>query len=264
MGLPVRAAIAVFAWIAFCPVSVEAGLALNEREYFATPGLDVLVFSNAYDGLFSDAKIAGVELIHHGVRTATNGDVRLSPTPVVKKRTGDAKTGAIDVRLQYPQHQFEYAIHVQPSGAGMSLAVVLDRPLPSALEGKAGFNLEFLPSAYFGRTYLADQKSGAFPLYPFGPSGRDAAGSTIRLPIVAGHALTLAPEDPERRVTIRSKTAELGLFDGRNQAQNGWFVVRSLLPAGKSGTVLEWTLTANTISNWTRPAVIAHHLGVRP
>ena len=39
------------------------------------------MFSNAYDGNFSDAKIAGVELIHHGVRTATNGDVRLSPTP---------------------------------------------------------------------------------------------------------------------------------------------------------------------------------------
>ncbi|HJY40285.1 MAG TPA: hypothetical protein VJ303_03585, partial [Steroidobacteraceae bacterium] len=37
-------------------------LQLNDREYFTTPGVDVLVFSNWYDGLFSDAKIAGVEL----------------------------------------------------------------------------------------------------------------------------------------------------------------------------------------------------------
>jgi hypothetical protein len=73
-----------------------------------------------------------------------------------------------------------------------------------------------------------------------------------------GHSLTLAPEDAERRVTITSNTAELALYDGRNQAQNGWFVVRSLLPAGKAGTVLEWTLTASTTPNWTRPAVIGH------
>ena len=35
-------------------------------------------------------------------------------------------------------------------------------------------------------------------------------------------------------VNIQSET-ELMLFDGRNLAQNGWFVVRSLLPSGKTG-----------------------------
>jgi hypothetical protein len=54
---------------------------LHEREYFTARGLDVLVFNNAYEGEFSDAKISGIELIHHGVRIATNGDVRLNPTP---------------------------------------------------------------------------------------------------------------------------------------------------------------------------------------
>jgi endoglucanase len=246
-------------------VAQSDSLVLNDKEYFSKQGLDVLVFNNVYDGLFSDAKIAGVELIHHGVRTATNGDVRLSatpeqwdPTPAVKERTVDRRTGAIAVRLHYPQHQFEYIVRAQPSETGLALKVVLDRPLPAALEGKAGFNLEFLPSAYFERNYVIDQNSGTFPLYPFGPSARDSQGETTRRALATGHALTLAPEDPERRVTITSKDAELGLFDGRNQAQNGWFVVRSVLPAGKSGTVLEWTLTANSIANWTRPAVIGH------
>src|SRR5690606_13969903 len=59
----------------------NASLTINDKEYFETRGLNVLVFSNWYDGLFSDAKISGVELIHHGIRTATNGDVRLSATP---------------------------------------------------------------------------------------------------------------------------------------------------------------------------------------
>ena len=258
--------------IAAGALATESRLSLHDKEYFSARGLDVLVFSNTYDGLFSDAKIAGLELIHHGVRTATNGDVRLSPTPeqwdptpAVKARTVDKQTGAIDVRLHYPQHGFDYVIHTEPSGAGLLVQVVLDRPVPRELEGKAGFNLEFLPSAYFGRTFLLDERSGALPLYPSGPSGRDAAGHTTRLPIATGHRLTLAPEDPERRVTITSKTAELGLYDGRNQAQNGWFVVRSLLPAGKQGTVLEWTLTANTIAAWTRPAVIGHsQVGYHP
>ena len=54
---------------------------VTEEGYFSEPGADVLVFSNWYDGLFADAKISGVELIHHGLRTFTNGDVRLEATP---------------------------------------------------------------------------------------------------------------------------------------------------------------------------------------
>ena len=60
---------------------MNARLKLNDLGYFETRGLNVLAFSNWYDGLFSDAKISGLELIHHEVRTDTNGDVRLSPTP---------------------------------------------------------------------------------------------------------------------------------------------------------------------------------------
>ncbi|HEY4612802.1 MAG TPA: glycoside hydrolase family 9 protein, partial [Bacteroidota bacterium] len=72
-------------------------------------------------------------------------------------------------------------------------------------------------------------------------------------------------EDPARRVTIKSNSGALMLFDGRNKAQNGWFVVRSLLPAKKSGKVIEWYLTASTIPGWTRPPVIAYsQVGYHP
>ncbi len=63
------------------PVQAKNDLALNDKDYFEKPGLNVLVFSNWYDGLFSDSKTSGVELIHHGERTVTNGDVRLNATP---------------------------------------------------------------------------------------------------------------------------------------------------------------------------------------
>ncbi len=32
---------------------------------------------------------------------------------------------------------------------GVEISVYLDKPIPAKLEGKAGFNLEFLPAAYF-------------------------------------------------------------------------------------------------------------------
>ena len=46
-------------------------LTINDRQYFEKRGLNVLVFTNEYNGMFFDEKTAGVEIIHHGVRTAT-------------------------------------------------------------------------------------------------------------------------------------------------------------------------------------------------
>lgn len=42
------------------------------------------------------------------------------------------------------------------------------------------------------------------------------------------------------------------LFDGRMLAQNGWFVLRSILPPGKTGKVLTWTVEPNAIKDWIR------------
>jgi endoglucanase len=250
-----------------------SALELNEREYFAAQGCEVLVFSNWYDGLFSDAKIAGVEMIHHGVRTVTNGDVRLSPTPeqwdpvpALKERRVLAEQGAIEASLGYDAYGFDYTIRVTTIADGVKIEVLLDQPLPKALEGKAGFGLEFLPSAYFRKSFLMDNIPGLMPRYPTGPGEREACGSGIvRLPFASGKHLVLAPEDPERRVGIHAEQGSLQLFDGRNQAQNGWFVVRSLIPGETTGTVIAWTLTANCISGWVRPAVIGHsQVGYHP
>ncbi len=48
------------------------------------------------------------------------------------------------------------------------------------------------------------------------------------------------------------------MLDGRNVAQNGWYVVRSLIPANKTGTVVEWLLTPNLIPNWTEKPMIGY------
>jgi endoglucanase len=266
-------------------------LKINEHEYFEKPGLNVLVFSNQYTGYFFDEKTAGIELIHHGVRTATGGAVRLNKTPeqwdqipMVAERNVDKEKNIIEVLLQYKQFEFNSRVVVAAKDKGILISVFLDEPLPKRLEGHTGFNLEFLPSAYFEKTYLIDGKTGIFPLYPNGPMevkpGKDkipqfAGHSTFDdrgrdecvepKPITSGKILIMAPEDPERYVKIQSLTNELLLFDGRNLAQNGWYVVRGLIPANKTGKVLEWYLKANTIKNWKRTPVIGHsQVGYHP
>lgn len=250
--------------------SHEHTLKLNDLGYFETRGLDVLVFNNWYDGDFSDAKISGIELIHHQVRTATNGDVRLSPTPgqwdPIPKLIGrqvNLEDHCIETSLAYPAYGFQYTIKAKAQGKGIFLSVHLEKPLPPPLESRAGFNLEFLPAAYFGKAYLMDGQSGILPLYPGGPMAQ--AGTPEPQPIAIGKTLVLAPEDPARRVTVKTTEGELLLFDGRNTAPNGWYVLRTLLPKGRAGQVIEWFLTASTIPGWTRTPVIAHsQVGYHP
>src|SRR3546814_2659004 len=89
-------------------------------------------------------------------------------------------------------------------------------------------------------------------------SGRSDGHGAGPLPIAEGGRFVLAPDDPARRVTVRSDGVGISLYDGRNQAQNGWFGLRSLLPAGKTGRVLRWTVEGASVPGWLRAPVIGH------
>jgi hypothetical protein len=240
-------------------------LRLSDRGYFEARGINYLVFNNWYSGMFSDSKMSGIEIIHHGERIGTNGDVRLEPTPeqwdaipTFGERIVDTLNQTIEARLSYPEEQFSYTILTEASGASLKVKVVLDEPLPAHLEGRAGLNLEFLPSAFFRHTYTMDGTWLVLPLYPSGPMKTAPGGELIPQPMATGSKLVLAPENPKRRITIESADAEMQFFDGRNVAQNGWFVVRSLIPPGRKGAVIEWTITASTLPGWMRSPVIGH------
>ncbi len=204
--------------------------------------------------------------------------------PQVVDRKVDKKNNSIDVTLRYPDYDFNSRLNVTAKDNGVVISIYLDKPLPEKLEGSAGFNLEFLPSAYFEKTYMMDGNPGNFPRYPSGDTKIEPiskkipqfAGHTtfddrgrgefiVPEPLAKGKTIVLAPEDPERFVTIKSSDADLMLFDGRNLAQNGWFIVRSLLPANKTGKVLTWYLEPNAIPNWIRkPNIGFSQVGYTP
>lgn len=248
-------------------------LVLNDSSYFETRGLNYFVFSNNYDDMFDDSKVSAVEIIQHGIRIATNGDVRLNPTPGqwdklprFIRRTVDKAAKRIQVELEYPQYAFAYTLSGEARDGGFYLSISTDKALPDSLVGVAGLNLEFFPPLFVEHSYLMDGKPGLFPT-----SAADNMtvidGTVEPTPMAVGTEVEIAPDDPRRHVSIRTtqKDSKLMLFDGRNKHQNGTFVVRTLLPADRTGKIAEWFIQAETDIHWLRTPVISYsQVGYHP
>ena len=69
------------------------------------------------------------------------------------------------------------------------------------------------------------------------------ADDIVSEPYAVGKRFTVRPDDPYSKFTIESKDTDLKLYDGRMNHNNGWFVVRSEVPAGKTKGAIEWVLT---------------------
>ena len=265
-------------------------LKLNDLGYFERQGVNVLVFNNPFSGGFNDEKDSGIEVVHHGVRTIQGGAVRLSPTPeqwdlvpTMTSRTVDTLAQTIEVGMRYDWYDFDSRVVVEPKGKAVEISVYLDKPVPEALAGEAGFNLEFLPSQYWNKAYLVDGKPNRFPRYAVSDTKVRPNEEKVRqfkgyrtyddrgtgefieaLPLSAGHEFLLAPDDPQRMVKVTSES-EIKLYDGRMLAQNGWYVLRTVLPAGQTGKVVTWTVEPNAVPGWIRePNVGFSQMGYVP
>ena len=166
--------------------------------------------------------------------------------------------------MVYPDYQFTYQVKVESQGKSIIVTVDLDKPVPGFLLGKVGFNLEFFPGRLFGKPWLMDQQSGIYPQQPNSPvmmteannqhignffagKGQKAdidhlnatgyspftADQLIAAPYAIGRKFTSCPDDPYNKLTIESQTEPLKLYDGRMNHNNGWFVLRSEIKAGR-------------------------------
>ena len=263
---------------AACGKTSDKSLEINDLEYFERPGVNVLVYSNLFSGGFNDEKNSGIEIIHHGVRTVQGGAIRLSKTPeqwdlvpATPSRTVNRDKNSIEVALRYEDYDFDSRVVVTGDGKTFHIDVYLDEPVPDSLAGDAGFNLEFLPSQYWNKAYVMDGRPNRFPRYAVSETitrpnsekhkqykgyrtydDRGTGRFVDPLPMETGHTILMAPDDPERMIKITSEDVPLELYDGRIIAQNGWFVLRSVLPEGKTGKVISWTVEPNAVEGWIR------------
>jgi hypothetical protein len=262
----------------------DLSMRVTDKKTLDTQGFSVFLYDSTYHPVFVDQKNTAMEMILHGQRIATNGDVRLMPTPeqwdlvaTLKGRHADKENNRLTADLAFTTFDLSYTLEVAAEPGGVKVTINLDKPLPQKLAGRAGFNLEFLPSIYMGRAYLVDgTTAGIFPRTPddamvkvlpladepkkayYLEDWDKAKGYTEPLPFAEGKRITLGVDDALARVNVVSDTADLMLFDGRNRAQNGWFVLRSLIPSGKTTGAIVWHIRPDVIPNWTRPPMIAH------
>jgi hypothetical protein len=257
---------------------------LNDQEYLEMRGANVML---AHD-FYPESHQGGVGIIQNGIRVATNGDLRLEPTPgqwqpvpKVGERQVDKKTGAISVHMQYPDPSKDrtgfnpiiypdldltYTLQVIPEGKSFRIVVDLDKPLPEDWVGKVGMNIELFPGILFGKSYAMDDKSGIFNRQANGPGFRDEDGDFQLKPMATGNQLTIVPEDEKQTLSIKNlKNNDLELIDGRARHSNGWFVVRSLVPEGATKNAIEWLVTPNVVDDFLySPVVQVSQVGYHP
>ncbi len=262
---------------------VNSPLKINDGGYYETQGLNVMMF----DDFYPEGHQGGLSIVQCGRRVAANGDVRLEPTPgqwspvpTVGKRKVDKEKGIITVDLSYPDTskdrkgfnpliypdvKFRYTIKTEAIGNSIKLTVDLEEPLPVSWANRVGFNLELFPGQFFGEHYFMDGTSGIFPRQANGPMKRDHDGNFQIMPLAVGKKLIVVPDNNEKEITIASNAADLQLIDERGLYNNGWFVVRSTIPAGAVKNAVEWIISPKINPGWKyRPVIQVSQIGYHP
>ncbi len=276
-----------------------------DKAYLTASGLDVIVFDDIYpDGHQTGVTIIqhGRRVAANGDLRLEPTPGQWSPMPTsVGKRAIDAETGTIRQTLRYPDPakngrgfnpifypdlDLQYSVTVAPAG-GNSFRITVDlaEPLPPEWVGRAGFNMELFPGELFGKAWLMDGKSGLFSPQPEGPMIGQPGGTVpvprnmqsdgpvqnlndqaLAAPLATGQLLTVAPEDALRRIAFRNAgSGELQLIDGRAAHNNGWFIIRTPIPANVTDGAVEWIVTPNTVDDWTyAPVIQVSQIGYTP
>lgn len=277
----------------------KKGLVIGKNGYFEMPGLNVLVYNNT----FAEGHQSGVEIILHGNRIATNGELRLNPTPGqwqpipklgvgyqargvspqgvgLKSLVRDTLNNEISLPCSYPDSsrmdkgfnpiiypdlKIKYNVKVKANGNSFTITVDLDEPLPKKWIGKVGYILELFPGDLYGKTYFMDGVSNIFPRQANGPTYIDDDKEVEAMPLAEGSKFIMAPESDLLRMVVESKTSKIQLLDGSLKHNNGWFTIRSLVPAGATKGAIQWTITPNVIPNWIdKPVVHVSQVGYHP
>ena len=132
--------------------------------------------------------------------------------------------------INYPDLKFTYKVNVTAlSGSQFKISVDLEQPLPAQWVGRWDLIWNYSPVNYLAKPFNGST-SGYFPAPNNGPI-ESHHGEFLAAPLAVGKTLTIAPDDDARRITINNSRGNLELWDGRSNHNNGWYIVRSSIPA---------------------------------
>ena len=211
---------------------------LNELDYFQNRGVGVMAFHDDAP----ESHQGGVIMVMHGNRIATNGDLRLepspgqwSPVPKLQSRTVDHERGEIRTTLSYPDEEqnlvgfnpllypdleLTYDVVVYAEGDAIKIRVDLHEAIPEAWVGEVGFNLELYPADLFGMSWIMDDDSGIFPRQAYAvnvPEGSEPNPQIVQTSELKGlvpldnHRARPAPLAQGRTLSIAPESDQLRL-----------------------------------------------------
>src|SRR5207237_9971886 len=97
----------------------DFAMSVTDNNYLNTQGFSIFLYDSTYHPVFVDQKNTAMEMILHGQRIATNGDVRLMPTPeqwdlvaTLKRRQPDKANNRLTANLVFPTFDFSYTLEV--------------------------------------------------------------------------------------------------------------------------------------------------------
>jgi len=83
--------------------------------------------------------------------------------------------------------------------------------------------------------------------------------------LAVGKKLIIAPTNIGKELKIVSSTNDLQLIDGRGLHNDGWFVLRSTIPAGAVKNAVEWIITPKPNPGWQyTPVIQVSQIGYHP
>src|ERR1051326_3799682 len=90
----------------------DFSMKVTANGYLDTQGFSIILYESTYHPVFVDQKNTAMEMILHGQRIATNGDVRLMPTPEqwdlvaqLKGRHADRENNRLLADLSFPDFE---------------------------------------------------------------------------------------------------------------------------------------------------------------
>lgn len=104
--------------------AADFDIRVTDKNYLDTQGFSVFLYDSTYHPVFVDQKNTAMEIIFHGQRIATNGDLRLMPTPeqwdlvaTLKGRNADKANNRLTANLVFPTFDLGYTLQVEPDQA---------------------------------------------------------------------------------------------------------------------------------------------------
>ena len=242
---------------------LSAQIALHPDGYFRDKGFRFLVYQNTYLG----GRLGGLEMILNGKRLLDAGNVVIISSKGKKygyyddsnDRRGtlvvDTKNKVATLPVELTPLKFRYEMAVGEDEGAITVTIRLEESVDWDSLESISFRLELYPEEYDYKTY---QGGGTNDKFLESPLGREVL-------IAAAERITVAAEDPERKIIFEGENAVLSLHDNRRDLNVSGYMIFASLKKGSKERTFSMKITPSILPDWDKkPVIQVSQVGYHP